>query len=87
MDKTNIPMHRLAEMSKSPRSSPNASRIIEVLTYPAAARGSRRRLRIQRWSCGCGSGRHAHDVCGHLADDLSLSVLADHAGMSERYGK
>ena len=35
MDKTNLRGHGLAEMPKSPRSSPNAVRIIDVLTFPA----------------------------------------------------
>jgi transcriptional regulator GlxA family with amidase domain len=35
MDKTNLRGHYLAEMPKSPRSSPNAVRIIDVLTFPA----------------------------------------------------
>src|SRR5260370_39357729 len=34
MDKTNTPRHALAEMSKTPRSTPAAIRVIEVLTYP-----------------------------------------------------
>jgi transcriptional regulator GlxA family with amidase domain len=35
MDKTNLAGYGLAEMPKSPRSSPNLSRAIEVLTFPA----------------------------------------------------
>jgi transcriptional regulator GlxA family with amidase domain len=35
MDKTNLAGHGLAEMPKSPRSSPNPIRAIEVLTFPA----------------------------------------------------
>ena len=35
MDKTNLAGHDLAQMPKSPRSSPNAIRTIEVLTFPA----------------------------------------------------
>jgi transcriptional regulator GlxA family with amidase domain len=35
MDKANLPGHGLAEMPKSPRSSPNPIRVIDVLTYPA----------------------------------------------------
>jgi transcriptional regulator GlxA family with amidase domain len=35
MDKTNLLGHGLAEMPKSPRSSPNSIRAIEVLTFPA----------------------------------------------------
>ena len=35
MDKTNLGGHGLAEMPKSPRSSPNSIRAIEVLTFPA----------------------------------------------------
>ena len=35
MDKANLAGHDLAEMPKSPRSSPNAIRAIEVLTFPA----------------------------------------------------
>ena len=34
MDRTNLREHDLAEMPKSPRSSPNAVRLIEVLAYP-----------------------------------------------------
>src|SRR5580700_11415731 len=35
MDKANLARRRLAEMPKSPRSSPNTVRVIDVLTYPA----------------------------------------------------
>ena len=35
MDKANLAGHGLAEMPKSPRFSPNAVRVIDVLTYPA----------------------------------------------------
>ena len=35
MDKANLAGHDLAQMPKSPRSSPNAIRTIEVLTFPA----------------------------------------------------
>jgi transcriptional regulator GlxA family with amidase domain len=35
MDKTRLAGHGLAEMPKSPRSSPNPVRVIDVLTYPA----------------------------------------------------
>jgi transcriptional regulator GlxA family with amidase domain len=35
MDKTNLAGHGLAEMPKSPRSSPNPIRAVEVLTFPA----------------------------------------------------
>jgi transcriptional regulator GlxA family with amidase domain len=35
MDKTNLAGHGLVEMPKSPRSSPNPTRAIEVLTFPA----------------------------------------------------
>lgn len=35
MDKINLPVHCLAEMPKSPRSSPNAARVIEVLAFPS----------------------------------------------------
>jgi putative intracellular protease/amidase len=35
MHKMNLPAHGLAEMPKSPRSSPNPVRVIDVLTYPA----------------------------------------------------
>src|SRR5580700_7672290 len=35
MDKANLARRRLAEMPKSPRSSPNAVRVIDVLAYPA----------------------------------------------------
>src|SRR5215813_6723866 len=35
MDKTNLAGHGLAEMPKSPRSSPNPIHAIEVLTFPA----------------------------------------------------
>ena len=34
MDKTNTPRHALAEMPKTPRSAPAATRVMEVLTYP-----------------------------------------------------
>src|ERR1700752_168496 len=35
MDRANLPAHGLAEMPKSPRFSPNAARVIDVLTYSA----------------------------------------------------
>jgi transcriptional regulator GlxA family with amidase domain len=35
MDNANLPGHGFAEMPKSPRSSPNPIRVIDVLTYPA----------------------------------------------------
>jgi transcriptional regulator GlxA family with amidase domain len=35
MDKANLPRHGFAEMPKSPRSSPNPIRVIDVLAYPA----------------------------------------------------
>ena len=35
MDTTNLTEHDLADMPKSPRSSPNALRVVEVLAYPA----------------------------------------------------
>jgi hypothetical protein len=35
MDRANLPAHGLAEKPKSPRFSPNAARVIDVLTYPA----------------------------------------------------
>ena len=35
MDTTNLTEHHLAEMPKSPRSSPNGIRVVEVLAYPA----------------------------------------------------
>lgn len=35
MDKARLAEHHLAEMPKSPRSSPNSARVIEVLAYPA----------------------------------------------------
>jgi hypothetical protein len=35
MDKTSLSGQALAEMPKSPRSPPNAVRLIEVLAYPA----------------------------------------------------
>jgi transcriptional regulator GlxA family with amidase domain len=35
MHKMNLPGHGLTEMKKSPRSSPNPVRVIDVLTYPA----------------------------------------------------
>jgi transcriptional regulator GlxA family with amidase domain len=35
MDKPKLPVHGLSEMPKSPRSSPQAVRVIDVLTYPA----------------------------------------------------
>jgi transcriptional regulator GlxA family with amidase domain len=35
MDKVNLSRHGLAEMPKSPRSTPNTARVIDVLTYPA----------------------------------------------------
>jgi transcriptional regulator GlxA family with amidase domain len=35
MDKAKLAGHDLAEMPKSPRSSPNSIRVIDVLTYPA----------------------------------------------------
>src|SRR5271167_3707102 len=35
IDKTNLSGHDLAEMPKSPRSSPKPVRVIDVLTYPA----------------------------------------------------
>jgi hypothetical protein len=35
MDKAKLAGHSLAEMPKSPRSSPNSIRAIEVLTFPA----------------------------------------------------
>jgi transcriptional regulator GlxA family with amidase domain len=35
MDKANLPGHGFAEMPKSPRSSPNPIRVIDVLTFPA----------------------------------------------------
>ena len=35
MDKAKLPGHGLSEMPKSPRSLPNAVRVIDVLTYPA----------------------------------------------------
>ena len=35
MDRTNLAGHGLEEMPKSPRSSPNPIRAIEVLTFPA----------------------------------------------------
>jgi transcriptional regulator GlxA family with amidase domain len=35
MGKSTLGGHRLAEMPKAPRSSPNAIRVIDVLTYPA----------------------------------------------------
>jgi transcriptional regulator GlxA family with amidase domain len=35
IDKTNLAGHGVAEMPKSPRSSPNQIRVIEVLTFPA----------------------------------------------------
>jgi hypothetical protein len=34
VDKANLAGHGLAEMPKSPRSSPNPIRVIDVLTYP-----------------------------------------------------
>jgi AraC-like DNA-binding protein len=46
MDKTNIPVHRLAEMTKSPRSSPDAARVIEVLTYGSEETMRRSFLRL-----------------------------------------
>src|ERR1700752_3714059 len=35
IDKANLAGHCLAEMPKSPRSTPNTARVIDVLTYPA----------------------------------------------------
>ncbi|HEY4043681.1 MAG TPA: hypothetical protein VGM32_17790, partial [Rhodopila sp.] len=35
MDKTTLPRHTLAEMPKTPRSAPNAHRVVEVLAYPS----------------------------------------------------
>ena len=35
VDKASLARHGLAEMPKSPRSSPNPIRVIDVLTYPA----------------------------------------------------
>ncbi len=35
MDNANLPRHGFAEMPKSPRSSPNPIRVIDVLAYPA----------------------------------------------------
>ena len=35
MDKPKLPVQGLSEMPKSPRSSPGAIRVIDVLTYPA----------------------------------------------------
>src|SRR6516225_4942393 len=35
IDKTNLARHGLMEMPKTPRSSPKAVRVIDVLTYPA----------------------------------------------------
>jgi hypothetical protein len=35
VDEANLAGHGLAEMPKSPRSSPNPIRVIDVLTYPA----------------------------------------------------